>query len=262
MTCVWCREALSALLDGEDRPGERARVDAHLQQCPDCQRYSYRAARVTRLARTEPDAPLPDLIPSVMPSVRPARPLPGNAIPARSGRRWATVLRVVLAMLGIGQLGLATNELFGPQAAQPGQSNLNGAGLTQLTHESSAWNLALAVGFFCVAARPSRTRALLPLVGAFVAGLTVLSVLDVAHGRIVGSRLLSHGLVVLALLVLLALARITSQPREDAPDALDGYDWARRRLGSGSPACDAPSSTQRWRGGDHDLKPSAYRHAA
>ena len=128
MTCVWCREALSALLDGEDRPGERARVDAHLQQCPDCQRYSNRAARVTRLARTEPDAPLPDLIPSVMPSVRPARPLPSNAIPARSGRRWATALRVVLAMLGIGQLGLATNELFGQHRLRPAPARATSTG--------------------------------------------------------------------------------------------------------------------------------------
>jgi predicted anti-sigma-YlaC factor YlaD len=260
MTCVWCREALSALLDGEDRPGERAKVEVHLERCPACRRYSNRAARVTRLARTEPVAPLPDLTASVMTSVHAARLSPRAATSGPTRRRWTTVLRVVLAMLGIGQLGLATNGLFGPQASQPGPSNLNGAGLTQLAHESSAWNIALAVGFFCVAARPSRTRALLPLVGAFVAGLSVLSVLDAAHGRIVGSRLLSHGLVVLALLVLLALAKIACQPREDAPDALDGHDWERRRLGTRTAG--APGRAQRWPGGSPDLKPSAHRHAA
>jgi predicted anti-sigma-YlaC factor YlaD len=73
MTCAWCREALSALLDGEDHPGERAEVDAHLDRCMDCRRYSNRAARVTRLARTEPVAPLPDLALIVVRAAEPPR---------------------------------------------------------------------------------------------------------------------------------------------------------------------------------------------
>lgn len=254
MTCVWCREALSALLDGEDRPGERTEVDAHLERCPACRRYSNRAARVTRLARTEAVAPLPDLVSVVVPP-------PRSAVPAREPRR-AAVLRTVLAGLGVGQLGLATNGLFGQQGSPPGPANVNGAGLTQLAHESSAWNLALAVGFLCVAARPSRTRALLPLVGAFVAGLTVLSVLDAAHGRIVASRLLSHGLVVAALLVLIALARLAHQPREGTPDSLDGVRRDHPRMGSGGRPSGVSGPGPRWRDGGRDLKPSAHRHAA
>ena len=172
------------------------------------------------------------------------------------------LLRVVLAVLGIGQLGLATNEVFGPQATQSLPHNLSGASLTQLAHESSAWNLALAVGFLCVAARPSRTRALLPLVGAFVAGLSVLSVLDAMQDRIVGSRLLSHGLVVLGLLVLLALAKIVGRPGEGSPNRFDdhGSQW---RGPDPSPADIAvPNAVRRWHEGGPDLEPSAHRHAA
>jgi predicted anti-sigma-YlaC factor YlaD len=257
MTCAWCREALSALLDGEDHPGEQAEVDAHLDRCIDCRCYSNRAAHVTRLARTESVAPLPDLAPIV---VRAAEP-PHSAIAATHRPRLTAGLRVVLAMLGIGQVGLATNELFGPRTTQDGPSHLNGASFTQLVHESFAWNFALAVGFVCVAARPSRSRALLPLVGAFVAGLAALSALDVAHGRVIGSRLLSHGVVVLGLFVLLALARLARQPTEGAPNALDVAETERRRIRYEAQKS-GPDPTHHWHGGGQDLKPIAHRHAA
>jgi predicted anti-sigma-YlaC factor YlaD len=254
MTCTGCREALSALLDGEDLPGERAAVDAHLAGCPDCRRFAERVAHVTRLARTEPVRPLPALpVAALVASVR-RQPWPV---------RLHTPLRVLLGVLGVGQLGLATGELLGAPDHGPG-SAVPGVTLTHFSHESSAWNLALAVGFLCVAVRPSRIRGLLPLVGAFVGGLVALSVPDLAMGSVAGSRLLAHGVAVLGLVALLVLARATRRPTGGRPDGMS--------RGESEPSVTGPSGAafgggpagpgSGWTGHGDDLQPSAHRHAA
>jgi predicted anti-sigma-YlaC factor YlaD len=260
MTCAWCREALSALLDEEDRQGERARVDAHLEHCGACRHFAARAARVTRLARTEPVQPLPDLVPAIAEATAAVRQPRRRGLPIRRGHL-ITVLRVVLAMLGLGQLGLATRDMFGQPGSSHPPGNLSGASITQLVHESSAWNLALAVGFLCVAAKPSRTRALVPLVSAFVVGLAALSTVDLADGRVIGSRLASHSVVVLGLCVLLVLARLARQPIGGAPDALGRAGWSERAMLNGPAALrEHPRQVGPWRTGEQDLKPSAGTH--
>ena len=210
MTCADCREALSARLDDEELPGERSEVDAHLAGCADCRRYAERAARVTRLARTGLVEPVPDLVASVR-----------HAVPAPPRIRWEAVLRALLAAIGVGQLGLATSDVLAATGEQHGGNGMNGASLTHFSHESCAWNLALAVGFLCVAARPARTRGMLPLVGAFVGVLAALSAVDLALHRVAGSRLFSHGLVVLGLVALVGLARVVAPPSGGSPHALD-----------------------------------------
>lgn len=209
MTCADCREALSARLDDEELPDERAGVDAHLAGCADCRRYAERAAHVTRLARTGLVEPVPDLVGAVR-----------HAVPAPPRIRREPVLRVLLAVIGVGQLGLATSDVLAATGEQSTGDGMSGASLTHFSHESCAWNLALAVGFLCVAVRPARTRGMLPLVGAFVGVLAALSAVDLALHRVAGSRLLSHGLVVLGLLVLVGLARGAAAPSGGSPHAL------------------------------------------
>ncbi len=199
---------LSARLDGEERPEERDGVDAHLVGCAACRSFVERAAHVTRLARTELVEPIPDLVDTVLA----AAPRPGRL-------RLGAALRLVLAGIGVGQLGLATGDVLAVADHEHGSGNVDGATLTHFVHESSAWNLALAVGFLGVAARPSRMRGVLPLVGAFVGVLVALSALDLAGGRVSGSRLLAHGLVVAGLVVLACLARTGVRPPGLTPDA-------------------------------------------
>jgi len=251
MTCADCREALSARLDDEELPEERAAVDAHLEGCPDCRRYAERAAHVTRLARTSLVEPVPDLVAAVR-----------HAVPGPPARlRWETGLRVLLAGIGVGQLGLATSDVLAATGEHHGGDAVSGASLAHFSHESSAWNLALAVGFLCVAARPARTRGMLPLVGAFVGVLTALSVVDLVLHRVEGSRLLSHALVVVGLFALLGLARVVAHRPTGAPDVL-GEPFPSGLLGGvhrvGDPVRHGPSHSD----GDQDLKPSARRHAA
>jgi len=257
MTCADCREALSARLDDEELPGESAEVEGHLAGCPECRSYAERAAHVTRLARTELVEPVPDLVDAVRHAV------PTHAVPTfgpRSPRvRTETALRVLLGAIGVGQLGLATGDVLAATGDRDGGHGMSGVPLTHFSHESCAWNLALAVGFLCVAARPARTRGMLPLVGAFVGVLTALSALDLALHRVAGSRLLSHTLVVLGLFALMGLARVAGHPTGGAPRAIGepagvGYGGSPREAGSRP----APTAA---RGGDQDLEPSA-RHAA
>jgi len=87
---------------------------------------------------------------------------------------------------------LATSDVLAATGEHHGGDAVSGASLAHFSHERSAWNLALAVGFLCGAARPARTRGMLPLVGAFVGVLTALSAVDLVLHRVEGSRLLSH----------------------------------------------------------------------
>jgi predicted anti-sigma-YlaC factor YlaD len=209
VTCTECREALSARLDGEDDAGEATAVDTHLTGCGDCRRWADRAAAVTRLARTASVAPFPDLVATVMAAA---------PIPRRVHVHVRTPLRVVLACAGFGQLWLAVSGILLASArGAHGGAELGGANLEHLTHESAAWNLALAVGFLWVAARHRRAGALVPLVGAFVAMLAALSLPDLLSGEVELSREASHVVALLGLLALMALGRFGGRPHEGTP---------------------------------------------
>lgn len=240
------------MLDGEELPGERAEAEVHLSGCAACALFAERSARVTRMARTDLIEPLPELTAPVRELIE-ARPAPRRV-------DWQTPLRVLLAGIGIGQLGLVTSELLASAGHGGSVTGMDGATLTHFSHESSAWNLALAVGFLCAAARPTRTRGVVPLVAAFVCGVVILSAVDLAAGMVGGSRLLSHGVAVLGLVALLGLARATARHPGGGPDAAsgDGYESA---IDSSDLAV-AHGTHGSWRHDGDDLEPTARRHAA
>jgi predicted anti-sigma-YlaC factor YlaD len=246
MGCEDCREAISAGLDGEELPGESAAVGAHLEGCEECRDFAERAARVTRLARTRVAEPAPDLVAAV-----------AAAAPPQHRRGGAGLVRTALGVVGVAQFALAVSELIsadGPDAGgHHGVVELAGASAAHLANESSAWNVALAVGFLWAALGSSRVAGLLPVIAAFVGVLAVLSVLDAVAGRVEADRLFSHGLVVLGFVLLLALQRV-------------------RGDGGGAQLLDAPSgrhvtgrsvSIMRRRRDDGDgLQPTASHRAA
>ena len=66
--CEHLREQISAALDGELSPFERARVDAHLAACGICRAYATDAASAARMIRS---TPLEEIsVPFVLPSRR------------------------------------------------------------------------------------------------------------------------------------------------------------------------------------------------
>ena len=200
VTCEAAREALSAQLDGEDE-ASGAEVDAHLEGCPACRDWLDAAARVTRLARTTP-----------APAVAPLRPAALAAIlaaaPGRARARLALTLRAALGALGAVQLLLALAQVLAVgKVGDAHGSTVEGATPNHLWHESAAWNVAIGAGFLWIALRRTRPSGLVPTLTAFIAVLTLLSVVDVANGRVEPVRLASHGLVLAGYLIILALLR-------------------------------------------------------
>ncbi|MFC7550106.1 zf-HC2 domain-containing protein [Plantactinospora sp. GCM10030261] len=195
MRCEDCREAVSARLDGEDDPRERAAVDAHLAGCPACVRWQRDAVAVTRLARTMPlGTPA-----GVDDSVFAALPAPG-----RGRRRLDGVLRVALGVLGGIQLLLGLAQVTGFTMSH---LHAGPADPYHLWHESAAWNIAVGAGFVWIAARRTPPTGLMPTLTAFVAVLAVLSINDIVTGAVGATRLLSHAMLVLGYLVLTVIHR-------------------------------------------------------
>jgi predicted anti-sigma-YlaC factor YlaD len=225
MRCETAREALSAQLDGEDEAAERAEVDAHLDSCPACRSWLDSAARVTRLARTGQAPAVAPLGPDALAAIL-------AAAPGRARARLALTLRAALGVLGAVQLLLALAQVL---AVDQGVGHLHGTtvdGATpdHLWHESAAWNVAIGAGFLWIALRRTRASGLVPTLTAFVAVLTMLSVVDVANGRVETVRLVSHGLILAGYLIILALLRPGLQTGDPRPDQQSGTPRFRVRF--------------------------------
>jgi predicted anti-sigma-YlaC factor YlaD len=235
--CQTCRHALSARLDGEDQPAERAATDTHLDACPDCRRWYDDAARLARLVTggvMSGPAP-PGAVDDV---VLDSAPGPWRA-------RLAQALRWTLAGLGAAQIVLGVTQITALAARTHVHADqLASAG--HLWHESAAWNLAVGAGFAWIAARQARPAGLLPVLTVFVTLLALLSLNDVASGRVHAGWLLSHGFLLAGYIVLVLLTgphldfgdppanrgtRRWTVERQDLrdPDALPEASAARRR---------------------------------
>ncbi|WP_010314735.1 zf-HC2 domain-containing protein [Saccharopolyspora spinosa] len=66
MDCQRCREALSALADGQAAPGEEAAAGRHLASCPACRVAAEGMAAVTRWLRVRPAVPSRDFVPGLL----------------------------------------------------------------------------------------------------------------------------------------------------------------------------------------------------
>ena len=142
-------------------------------------------------------------------TVRAAPPVPDlthvilDRIPAPTGERWG--VRIALGLVAIAQLGLSAAQLLG---VATGMGAVSGAAmLGHLTHESTAWNLAVGVGLLWAAVRPRSAAGQLPVLTGFVVVLTALSIADfVAHDVTLG-RLASHVFVLAGLVLLFIVVR-------------------------------------------------------
>lgn len=101
MACEQWREMLSAQLDGEDDPGDRARVDDHLAGCAGCREWLDRAATVNRLTRTGLVADIPDLTGAIMAALGAA----GGGVEGIKGDKSGAGEKVGLGVAGLGRVG-------------------------------------------------------------------------------------------------------------------------------------------------------------
>ncbi|MGA5304214.1 zf-HC2 domain-containing protein [Nucisporomicrobium flavum] len=235
MACERWRELISAQLDGEDDPADRARVDGHLAGCAGCREWVDRAAAVNRVARTGLVADVPDLSAAILAALP---PVPGR-VPGRRGvwREWFAITRaesgggrragvrarlgaglyVALAAVGAVQLILGLAQVGGGAASLHVHAGLD-ATPGHLWHESAAWNVAIGAGYLFIALRRGRPAGLVPMLTAFVGMLLLLSVNDLSAARVDGTRLVSHGFVILGYLLVVALSRVAGDPAEPPGD--------------------------------------------
>jgi predicted anti-sigma-YlaC factor YlaD len=196
VSCEQVREALSAILDGEDPGVAEAEAEAHVEGCAACRGWYEAAARVTRQARLGAAVQMPDLSDVVVRAWRPSRRL--------------LVVRVALAVLGVGQFAATALQLWvWPMTGGPEMPGMTDP--MHLEHESAAWGFALAVGFCWIAWQIRRASGLVPVLGAFVLVLSVLVALDLHAGTVTVGRVASHGLVVAAFALVVYLSRVAGR---------------------------------------------------
>ncbi|MGC5050981.1 zf-HC2 domain-containing protein [Micromonospora sp. DT48] len=215
MRCEQWREILSAQLDGEATADEQQRVGVHLETCVGCQTWFDAAAAVTRRTRTRVVTSQPDLTESILavapPPHRSRRTRVASAIswwPTSLGRPGlVNGLRATLGLLGAVQLVLGLAQVGRGDVG----THLHATG-QHLWHESAAWNVAVGAGFLFVALRRTSPSGLVPMLGAFVVTLVLLSVNDLVTAQVEVERLVGHGFLVVGYLITVLLARSSRRP--------------------------------------------------
>jgi predicted anti-sigma-YlaC factor YlaD len=134
------------------------------------------------------------------------------AVPAPKRRRferipWATLLFLTLAGVGAVQLILGLTQIGGGVTGAHVHAGLD-ATPGHLSNESAAWNVSLGAGYLFIALRRTRPSGLVPMLTAFVGMLLLLSLNDLTGDRVDGTRLISHGFVILGYLLVVALAKV------------------------------------------------------
>ncbi|NUS73897.1 MAG: hypothetical protein HOQ05_10875 [Corynebacteriales bacterium] len=201
-SCTHAREALSAQMDGAEPEHDPA---AHLATCRPCQAWHADAQRLNRLVRLRP-IEVPDLTERILAAVH-ADPAIARQAQAIKGRR--QTLRIALALSALVQLCLAIPLLLGGHVSGlPGMEPIDAA---RTSWEMASFEIAVAVGYLCVAAKPARAAALVPMAVVLSLCLLLVGVRDVATDPTSFAHNVGHVLVLVQAGLLVALARLTPQ---------------------------------------------------
>jgi len=209
VTCEDVRVAVSARLDAEDPGIAPEEIDGHLAGCADCAAWLREAERLASRVQVPP---APDLTGRIMTAVA-ADPV----IAAGEARRRAAeeargrqrVLRVAVAAAALVQLALAVPILVGAFLASEVGPHIG--------REMASFDVAVAVGFLFVAARPARARALVPVAIVLAALLGITSSVDIIRGVAGPAHEIGHLVAVIQAGLLWALSRTETGPRGRVP---------------------------------------------
>jgi predicted anti-sigma-YlaC factor YlaD len=217
-------------------------VDEHLDECARCRGWAEAAAEVTRRARLAPAELAPDVTGAVLDRLplrdRSRRRAGWRGTDGRHGAE--TGIRWLLSGVGAGQLAL------GLSALDPGG---HGMGMdmgmpVHLTHETSAWNLALAACFVAVAALPRLAAGALPFLLSFTVLLGSVTIHDLRAGHVPADRAVDHLLLLVGAVLVGSLAYLHRSPGSGPVGALV-HRWtsrlrSSRRRAAARPAPAAP----------------------
>jgi predicted anti-sigma-YlaC factor YlaD len=191
-----------------------------------CRQWQVDAAAVTRLARVGVAVPAAGVPASVL-----------DAMPGRGRARLVGAMRIALGVLGAGQMLLtvvqtALSGMGGSMVA----GRMDGAGAAHLLHESAAWNLAVGAGFILIAWRRHRPGGgVVPILTAFLAALTLMSLDDLISGTVSWSRLASHLLLVAGYVLVVVLSRPGIWPETPPTSGYRPRFGTHRLVGVGDP---------------------------
>lgn len=243
--CETCREALSARLDGEAEPAPAEQTDEHLRACAACRRWRSAATEVSRTLRVREAPRAPDLTDAIL----------ANApIPVDTRSAWP---RLALGGVAVAQIGLALAQVFGggdtAQHAEQGAVEVAG----HLFNESTAWNLALGIGLLWAAFRTRAATGMIPVLAGFVVVLVAYSAHDLIAGVASVSREAGHGLLVVALALLIVIHRWYRDPAPHDADAV-GHGMS----GSAKDAAELPPAASSQGRRRPPLRPASRHRAA
>jgi len=195
MQCERCREALSALLDGEDPGLEPSLIDGHLTSCVACRTYERRLADLHRMTRVRQAEPVPDLATGIVAQLEPAsagpsRTDPGSANPHDPVLGW---LRSGLTFVGVLIVILSAALLVSNSVENPAHL--------------AAWDLAFGGALLFAAWQPDRARGLLPMALLLVGSMTAASLIEINDGHPATHGLVFHAAELVGVLLLALLAR-------------------------------------------------------
>jgi predicted anti-sigma-YlaC factor YlaD len=185
------RHAISARLDGEDPGLDEARIYGHLATCGECRAFAHDTDELHRAVRLAPAPEIPDLTPGILAAI-------GTETLAQEDSETQHALRWILLAIAVTQIAVAIPALlFGSDAGLP----------VHTARHIGSFDVALGVGFFYAAWKPSRIPGLLPVVVALVACLVGSSLLDVAAGNTAALGEAQHALDFVGLAVVWLLSR-------------------------------------------------------
>lgn len=162
--CDRWREAISAVLDGEDPGVDDRLLEAHVARCAGCRAFSSAAAAAHRANRIAPATAMPDLS-------RRVRTL--TALADRAGR-WS-IVRALLAVVAVQIIAFSLPALILGDEADTG---------AHAARHLGAFTAAYGVGLLVVVIRPARARAMLPVAAVLAGALLITALVDLVSGRI------------------------------------------------------------------------------
>lgn len=205
--CEAAREAMSALIDGEQSPLSGAWLTAHLVDCGRCRDWYAAAAEIRRRSRLALVPEVPDLVDRVLAVTDVSQE---HVSRLDDGRRGWRITRTLLACTAIAQLWFALPVLL--FARDPDVA-------VHPAHELGSFDTALAIGFLVVVWRPRLARGMRPLVGVIAGLLVITAAIDLARGRTTLADEAPHLLAAVAF-VLMCLMR--SSPGGRGVDSVVG----------------------------------------
>lgn len=204
MDCETCRELISASIDDELSPLEHQTMRSHVARCPTCVAHGRRLLAVDETVQAADRPTAPDLSSAIL-----DRHDAERAASRASSR--VQLLRLALVAVGMVQLVLSLDQLLHDAAFA-----------SHLSRDLGGWDLAFAVGLLVCAANPWRARAILPMVVAVVAVITISMAVDARRDAVALVTELPHLAEYAGLVLLWLLARTLPQSGDVSRGSPDG----------------------------------------